>query len=124
MQHLLVLLLDAPGWGGKRASIECCCWMRRPAARARGRHTPHRASPNQPARPSCLPAPPPSPTQIRASFSPGGDYITCGSDDGWVYLWGTHKSAVPAAGGAAAAAAAANPLAKARRGRGREQLRG
>ncbi len=22
--------------------------------------------------------------QIRASFSPGGDYITCGSDDGWV----------------------------------------
>ncbi|PSC74579.1 signal transducer [Micractinium conductrix] len=49
-------------------------------------------------------------TQIRASFSPGGDYISCGSDDGWVYVWGTRKSDVPpsgpAGGGGGAAAAA------------------
>ena len=31
-------------------------------------------------------------TQIRASFSPGGDYVVCGSDDGWVYLWNTFGS--------------------------------
>ncbi|KDD73532.1 hypothetical protein H632_c2081p0, partial [Helicosporidium sp. ATCC 50920] len=26
-------------------------------------------------------------TQIKASFSPEGDRVICGSDDGWVYLW-------------------------------------
>ena len=28
-------------------------------------------------------------TQIRASFSEGGDFIICGSDDGSVYFWST-----------------------------------
>lgn len=50
---------------------------------------------------SILPAP-----QIRASFSPGGDYITCGSDDGWVrpcfscccccLRWHTKQGGLPA----------------------------
>jgi WD repeat-containing protein 44 len=34
-------------------------------------------------------------TQIKASFSPRGDYIICGSDDGWVYIWTTRRTAVP-----------------------------
>lgn len=64
-------------------------------------------------------APYPAP-QIRASFSPGGDYITCGSDDGWVYVWGTRKSDVPPSGGASAfQREPENPLAKVRRRRRR-----
>lgn len=56
-------------------------------------------------------------TQIRASFSPDGDYITCGSDDGWVYVWGTRKSEVPPSGAGGGAGSAfqrepENPLAK------------
>ena len=34
-------------------------------------------------------------TQIKASFSPRGDYIICGSDDGSVYVWNTRKSLIP-----------------------------
>lgn len=52
-------------------------------------------------------------TQIRASFSPGGDYITCGSDDGWVYVWGTRKSGMPPSGtGASFQRQLDNPLSK------------
>jgi len=29
-------------------------------------------------------------TQIRASFSEQGDFILCGSDDGYVYFWTTN----------------------------------
>jgi len=36
-----------------------------------------------------------SSTQIRASFSPKGDYIICGSDDGAVYIWSTAKTYLP-----------------------------
>lgn len=37
-------------------------------------------------------------TQIRATFSQGGSFVICGSDDGWVYVWslaaaGKEKSA-------------------------------
>lgn len=34
-------------------------------------------------------------TQIKASFSPKGDYVICGSDDGLAYVWSTRKTAVP-----------------------------
>jgi WD40 repeat protein len=34
-------------------------------------------------------------TQIKASFSPKGDYVICGSDDGLAYIWSTKKTAVP-----------------------------
>ena len=34
-------------------------------------------------------------TQIKASFSPKGDYVICGSDDGLAYIWSTRKTAVP-----------------------------
>ena len=34
-------------------------------------------------------------TQIKATFSPKGDYVICGSDDGLVYVWSTKKTAVP-----------------------------
>ena len=34
-------------------------------------------------------------TQIKASFSPKGDYVICGSDDGSAYMWSTKKAAVP-----------------------------
>ena len=37
-------------------------------------------------------------TQIRASFSPGGEYVMCGSDDGWVYLWNTLGSHIHSVG--------------------------
>ncbi|KAL4852781.1 WD repeat-containing protein 44 [Chlorella vulgaris] len=52
-------------------------------------------------------------SRIRASFSPGGDYITCGSDDGWVYVWGTRKSGMPPSGtGASFQRQLDNPLSK------------
>ena len=35
-------------------------------------------------------------TQIRASFSAGGEYIVCGSDDGWVYMWNGDDAQYPA----------------------------
>eukprot|EP00891_Asterochloris_glomerata_P003295 jgi/Astpho2/3295/e_gw1.00054.81.1_t len=35
-------------------------------------------------------------TQIRASFSAGGEYIVCGSDDGWVYMWNGDEAQYPA----------------------------
>jgi hypothetical protein len=31
-------------------------------------------------------------TQIRASFSPRGEFVICGSDTGWVYIWNTRKA--------------------------------
>ena len=34
-------------------------------------------------------------TQIRGTFSAGGDFLVCGSDDGWAYVWPTDA---PAAG--------------------------
>ena len=34
-------------------------------------------------------------TQIRASFSAGGEYIVCGSDDGWVYMWNGDDAQYP-----------------------------
>ena len=35
-------------------------------------------------------------TQIRASFSAEGEYIVCGSDDGWVYMWSGDDAQYPA----------------------------
>lgn len=37
-------------------------------------------------------------TQIRGTFSAGGDFLVCGSDDGWAYVWPTDA---PAAGAGA-----------------------
>ena len=34
-------------------------------------------------------------TQIKASCSPGGEYIICGSDDGWVYMWSVRTGGGP-----------------------------
>jgi WD40 repeat protein len=36
-------------------------------------------------------------TQIRASFSCDGDFLVCGSDDGWVYLWDAANPHIPVA---------------------------
>jgi WD40 repeat protein len=34
-------------------------------------------------------------TQIKASFSPKGNFVICGSDDGAVYIWDCSKSPIP-----------------------------
>ena len=34
-------------------------------------------------------------TQIKASFSPRGNFVICGSDDGAVYIWDCSKSPIP-----------------------------
>jgi len=34
-------------------------------------------------------------TQIKASFSPKGNFVICGSDDGAVYVWDCSKSPIP-----------------------------
>ena len=50
--------------------------------------------------------PPPSLPNSQAEF------ITCGSDDGWVYIWATRKSSVPA-GASPPASPEDNPFVKA-----------
>ena len=37
-------------------------------------------------------------TQIRGTFSAGGDFLVCGSDDGWAYVWPTDAPAAGAGG--------------------------
>ena len=39
-------------------------------------------------------------TQIRGTFSAGGDFLVCGSDDGWAYVWPTDAPAAGAGGAA------------------------
>lgn len=38
-------------------------------------------------------------TQIRGTFSAGGEFLVCGSDDGWAYVW--PSDAAPGAGSVA-----------------------
>lgn len=42
------------------------------------------------------------------------EFITCGSDDGWVYIWSTRKSSVPAGTSPPRSAAEENPFVKVR----------
>ncbi|KAK9821320.1 hypothetical protein WJX81_001477 [Elliptochloris bilobata] len=37
-------------------------------------------------------------TQIRSTFSTAGDFLVCGSDDGWAYVWPTDAPAAAGAG--------------------------
>lgn len=47
-------------------------------------------------------------TQIRGTFSAGGEFLVCGSDDGWAYVW--PSDAAPGAGSLAGKRVRSNNL--------------
>lgn len=48
-------------------------------------------------------------TQIRGTFSAGGDFLVCGSDDGWAYVWPTDAPAAGAGGSASGKRVSSGP---------------